>query len=49
MAKVVVKVSYTTMTLLTQWQKKYAEIEDGLSLAETLWMEALERLEAAER
>ncbi|MBQ0749594.1 MAG: ABC-F family ATP-binding cassette domain-containing protein [Roseovarius sp.] len=33
---------------LTQWQKKYAEIEDGLSLAETLWMEALERLEAAE-
>ncbi len=34
---------------LTQWQKKYAEIEDGLSLAETLWMEALERLEAAER
>lgn len=34
---------------LTQWQKKYAEIQDGLSLAETLWMEALERLEAAER
>jgi ATP-binding cassette subfamily F protein 3 len=34
---------------LTQWQKKYAEIEDGLSLAETLWMEALERLETAER
>jgi ATP-binding cassette subfamily F protein 3 len=33
---------------LTQWQKKYAEIEDGLSLAETLWMEALERLESAE-
>lgn len=34
---------------LTQWQKKYAEIKQGLSLAETLWMEALERLEAAER
>ena len=33
---------------LTQWQKKYAEIEDGLALAETLWIEALERLEAAE-
>jgi ATP-binding cassette subfamily F protein 3 len=33
---------------LTQWQKKYAEIKQGLSLAETLWMEALERLEAAE-
>ncbi|EAQ23990.1 ABC transporter, ATP-binding protein [Roseovarius sp. 217] len=33
---------------LTQWQKKYAEIKQGLSLAETLWMEALERLEATE-
>jgi ATP-binding cassette subfamily F protein 3 len=34
---------------VTEWQKKYAEIEDGLALAERLWMEALERLEAAER
>ncbi|WP_417728415.1 ABC-F family ATP-binding cassette domain-containing protein [Roseovarius sp.] len=34
---------------LTQWQKKYAEIKDGLALAETLWMESLERLETAER
>ncbi|MFU8776675.1 MAG: ABC-F family ATP-binding cassette domain-containing protein [Roseovarius sp.] len=33
---------------LTQWQKKYAEIKDGQSLAETLWIEALERLETAE-
>ncbi|NCQ22979.1 MAG: glycosyl transferase family 1 [Rhodobacteraceae bacterium CG17_big_fil_post_rev_8_21_14_2_50_63_15] len=33
---------------LTRWQKKYAEIENGLALAETLWIEALERLEAAE-
>ncbi|GAW36109.1 putative ABC transporter ATP-binding protein YheS [Roseovarius sp. A-2] len=34
---------------VTEWQKKYAEIEDGLALAERLWMEALERLESAER
>ncbi|SEN17523.1 ATP-binding cassette, subfamily F, member 3 [Roseovarius tolerans] len=34
---------------VTEWQKKYAEIEDGLALAERLWMEALERLEEAER
>ena len=34
---------------VTEWQKKYAEIEDGLALAEKLWLEALERLEAAER
>ncbi|MGX0878848.1 ATP-binding cassette subfamily F protein 3 [Roseovarius sp. MBR-154] len=34
---------------VTEWQKKYAEIEDGLALAERLWLEALERLEAAER
>lgn len=33
---------------LTRWQKKYAEIENGLALAETLWIEALERLETAE-
>jgi len=30
------------------WQKKYAEVMEGLNRAETLWMEALERLEAAE-
>lgn len=29
------------------WQKKFAEVEDGLERAETLWMKALERLEAA--
>src|SRR6056297_1329937 len=34
---------------VTEWQKKYAEIEDGLALAERLWLEALERLEEAER
>ncbi|MBC7133879.1 MAG: ABC-F family ATP-binding cassette domain-containing protein [Roseovarius sp.] len=34
---------------LTEWQKKYAEIENGLALAEQLWLEAQERLEAAER
>jgi ATP-binding cassette subfamily F protein 3 len=33
---------------LTEWQKKYAEIENGLALAEQLWLEAQERLEAAE-
>ena len=30
------------------WQKKHAEVLEGLERAETLWMEALERLEAAE-
>ncbi|WP_135504985.1 ABC-F family ATP-binding cassette domain-containing protein [Roseovarius aestuariivivens] len=30
------------------WQRKYAEVMDGLDRAETLWMAALERLEAAE-
>ncbi|MCB1362591.1 MAG: ABC-F family ATP-binding cassette domain-containing protein [Rhodobacteraceae bacterium] len=30
------------------WQKKYAEVMDGLDRAEALWMQALERLEAAE-
>ena len=30
------------------WQKKYAEVMDGLERAETLWMAALEKLEAAE-
>lgn len=29
------------------WQKKFAEVEDGLERAEVLWMKALERLEAA--
>ena len=33
---------------LEHWQKKFAEIEDGLARAETLWMAALERLEEAE-
>ena len=33
---------------LKEWQKKFAEIEQALTLAETLWMESLERLEAAE-
>jgi ATP-binding cassette subfamily F protein 3 len=30
------------------WQKKYAEVMDGLDRAETLWMAALEKLEKAE-
>jgi len=29
------------------WQKKFAEVEDGLERAEALWVRALERLEAA--
>ncbi len=29
------------------WQKKFAEVEDGLERAEALWMKALERLESA--
>ncbi|MEO1027415.1 MAG: ABC transporter ATP-binding protein, partial [Pseudomonadota bacterium] len=29
------------------WQKKFAEVEDGLERAEALWVKALERLEAA--
>ncbi len=33
---------------MKEWQKKFAEIEHALTLAETLWMESLERLEAAE-
>ena len=33
---------------LDVWQKKYAEVMDGLERAETLWMTALEKLEAAE-
>ena len=30
------------------WQKKYAEVMDGLDRAETLWMTALEKLESAQ-
>ncbi|MFV0515609.1 MAG: ABC-F family ATP-binding cassette domain-containing protein [Jhaorihella sp.] len=30
------------------WQKKYAEVMDGLDRAEALWMQALEKLESAE-
>ncbi|MCB1342891.1 MAG: ATP-binding cassette domain-containing protein, partial [Pseudooceanicola sp.] len=30
------------------WQKKYAEVMEGLDRAETLWMKALEKLEEAE-
>ena len=29
------------------WQKKFAEVEEGLERAEALWVKALERLEAA--
>jgi ATP-binding cassette subfamily F protein 3 len=32
---------------LATWQRKYAEIEDGIIRAETLWEEALARLEKA--
>ena len=30
------------------WQQKYAEVMNGLDRAESLWMLALEKLEAAE-
>ena len=30
------------------WQKKYAEVMDGLDRAESLWLTAVEKLEAAE-
>jgi ATP-binding cassette subfamily F protein 3 len=33
---------------LATWNKKYAEVMEGLDRAETLWMAALEKLEAAE-
>ncbi len=33
---------------MAEWQKKYAEVMDGLDRAETLWLAAQERLEAAE-
>lgn len=29
------------------WQKKFAEVEDGLARAEALWIKAMERLDAA--
>ena len=31
-----------------EWQKKFAEVEDGLERAETLWMKAVDRLEATQ-
>ncbi|WP_425044277.1 ABC-F family ATP-binding cassette domain-containing protein [Primorskyibacter sp. S87] len=34
---------------LPGWQRKHAELMDGLDRAETLWMEAQEKLEAAEQ
>ena len=33
---------------MAEWQKKYAEVMNGLDRAEALWMAAQERLEAAE-
>lgn len=33
---------------MAEWQKKYAEVMNGLDRAEALWMTALEKLEAAE-
>ncbi|MGR3485211.1 MAG: ABC-F family ATP-binding cassette domain-containing protein [Paracoccaceae bacterium] len=33
---------------LETWNRKYAEVMDGLGRAESLWMQAMERLEAAE-
>ncbi len=33
---------------IERWRKKYAEVREGLDLAEALWMKALEKLEAAE-
>jgi ATP-binding cassette subfamily F protein 3 len=32
---------------MEHWQRKYAEVMDGLDRAETLWMAALDRLEKA--
>ena len=34
---------------LETWNRKYAEVMDGLGKAEAMWMAALERLEAAEK
>jgi ATP-binding cassette subfamily F protein 3 len=33
---------------LETWNKKYAEVMEGLDRAEALWMSALEKLEAAQ-
>jgi len=33
---------------LSVWQKKFAEVEDAMARAEALWLEAAERIEAAE-
>ena len=33
---------------ITRWQKKHAEVMDGLDRAEALWIEAQQRLDAAE-
>ena len=33
---------------LEQWNRKFAEVEDGIARAEALWIEAQERLDAAE-
>lgn len=33
---------------LAEWNRKFAEVEDGLARAEALWMAALEKLESAE-
>ena len=33
---------------LATWNKKYAEVMDGLERAEAMWMAALEKLEKAE-
>jgi ATP-binding cassette, subfamily F, member 3 len=32
---------------MEKWMKKRAEVQDGLARAEALWLEAVERLEAA--
>ena len=34
---------------IATWQRKYAEVMDGLDRAETLWLSALEKLESAEQ
>ncbi|MGR3315723.1 ABC-F family ATP-binding cassette domain-containing protein [Roseovarius indicus] len=34
---------------MAEWQKKYAEVMNGLDRAEALWLSALEKLEKAER
>lgn len=50
-AKVAAKLAdpalYDNPGAVSEWQRKYAEIEEGLARAEALWIEALERLEAA--